>query len=47
MGEIIIANAVARRPNFLYYIDGEGNICEAEMSKKGRPRKVVKEKTCQ
>lgn len=39
MGEIIIPNAVQRKPGYMYYIDGEGNICEAKMSK-GRKKKV-------
>lgn len=31
MGEIIIPKAVQRKTGYLYYIDGEGNVCEAEM----------------
>lgn len=42
MGKIIVPNAVERKPNHLYYIDGEGNLCEAEM-KKGR-RTIDKKK---
>ena len=38
MGEIIIKNAVERRKGYLYYIDKDGNICEAEM-KKGKEKK--------
>lgn len=34
MGKIIIKNAVERKPGFLYYIDGKGNICEAKMARK-------------
>lgn|GEM_PF-1828898 len=34
MGRIIIENAVKRKLDYLYYIDGKGNICEAMMSKK-------------
>ena len=33
MGKIIIKNAVKREKGFLYYIDGEGNICKAQMKK--------------
>lgn len=29
MSKIIIPNAIERKPKYLYYIDGEGNICEA------------------
>jgi hypothetical protein len=39
MGEIIVKNAVERKPGYLYYIDGEGNLCEAEMSHKGKKKK--------
>lgn len=38
MGEIIIKNAVERRDGYLYYIDREGNICEAKMVR-GRKNK--------
>lgn len=42
MGTIIIKNAVKRKPGFLYYIDAEGNICEAEMKHEGRKKKEKK-----
>lgn len=38
-GKIVIKNCVVRRPGFLYYVDGKGNICETKMSRKGRKRK--------
>lgn len=38
MGKIVVKNAVERKPGFLYYVDGEGNVCEAEM-KRGRKKK--------
>lgn len=38
MGEIIIKNAVERKPGFLYYVDGEGNICEAKMQRRGKSK---------
>ncbi len=41
MGKIIVRNAVVRKPCYLYYIDGEGNLCEAEMA---RGRKKSKKK---
>lgn len=44
MGKIILANAVTRKEGFLYYVDGAGNICEAEMAHKGRPKKDVRKK---
>lgn len=34
MGKIIVKNAVERKKGFLYYIDVEGNLCEAEMNRK-------------
>ena len=43
MGTIIISNAVKRKPGFLYYVDGQGNICEAEM-KRGGKKKIKEEK---
>lgn len=44
MGEIILANAVERKPDCLYYIDKEGSICETRLSRTGRKRKI-KEQT--
>lgn len=43
MGEIIIPNAVQRKPGFLYYVDGQGNVCEAKMVRGGRKKKVQEE----
>lgn len=42
MGKIILKNAVVRKPGFLYYVDGHGNICEAEMVRTGRKKKTTK-----
>ena len=46
VGNIIVENAVQRKPGFLYYIDGEGNLCEAKMGrgKKSSPEPNVEEK---
>ena len=44
MGKIIVKNAVVRKPGFLYYINGNGDLCEAKMSHKGRKKKIVKVK---
>lgn len=41
MGKIIVKNAVQRKPNFLYYIDGHGNLCESKMIH-GKKKKVKK-----
>jgi len=34
MGEILVKNVVERESGFLYYVDGEGNVCRAEMKNK-------------
>jgi hypothetical protein len=41
MGKIIIPNVVQRRPGYIYYIDGKGNVCEA-VSAVGKGRKAKK-----
>lgn len=38
MGEIILPNAVVRREGYLYYVDGEGNVCEAKLSRGSKPK---------
>ena len=38
MGTILIRNAVVRKPGYLYYIDGSGNVCEAIMNRGGRKK---------
>ncbi len=42
MGKIIVKNAIERKPGFLYYIDGNGNLCEAKMSRGGKKKKKKK-----
>lgn len=50
MGKVIKKGVVKRKPGFLYYIDGKGNVCEAKMSRGGKrkkkkaKKKVVKKK---
>lgn len=39
MGEIIIHNAVDRKEGYLYYVDGEGNVCEAILKRGGGRKK--------
>lgn len=39
MGKIIVANAVKRESGMLYYVDGQGNVCEAKMARNGRKKK--------
>jgi len=38
-GKIIIKNAVVRKAGYLYYIDGDGSICEAKMAAKKKSKK--------
>ena len=42
MGKIIAKNVVDRKPGFLYYIDGEGNVCEAAMARRGKSKTTKK-----
>ncbi len=42
MGRIIAKNVVERRPGYLYYVDGEGNVCEAKMKRGGKKKKKKK-----
>ncbi|MCH8945402.1 MAG: hypothetical protein IIA85_00570 [Nanoarchaeota archaeon] len=42
MGKIIKRNVVKRKPGYLYYIDGEGNVCEAKMARGGKRKKKKK-----
>ncbi|MBS3087196.1 hypothetical protein J4226_01245 [Candidatus Pacearchaeota archaeon] len=43
MGKIIAKNVVERKSGFLYYVDGQGNVCEAKMARGGK-KKVAKKK---
>lgn len=46
MGKIIARNVVERRHGHLYYVDGQGNVCEAVMARGGgRKKKAAKKKT--
>jgi len=44
MGSIIAKNIVNRKPGYLYYVDGKGNVCEAKMARGGKKKKAVKKK---
>ncbi len=44
MGSVIAKNIVKRKPGYLYYVDGKGNVCEAKMARGGKKRKSVKKK---
>jgi hypothetical protein len=39
MGTILVKNVVKRKPGYLYYVDGKGNVCEAKMSRGGKKKK--------
>ena len=49
MGKVVVKNAVKRKPGHLYYVDGQGNVCEAVMARGGKrkkkAKKVAKKKT--
>ncbi len=45
MGKVIVRKAVSRKPGHLYYVDGQGNVCEAKMARGGRKKKAVKKKS--
>lgn len=46
MGKIIKKNVITRKHGYLYYVDGQGNVCEAKMSRGGKKKKkkAVKKK---
>jgi len=44
LGKVIAKNVITRKPGFLYYVDGQGNVCEAKMSRGGKKKKVAKKK---
>jgi hypothetical protein len=46
MGKIIQKKVITRKPGHLYYIDGQGNVCEAKMARGGKKKKkkAVKKK---
>lgn len=44
MGTVIVRNVVKRKPGYLYYVDGKGNVCEAKMSRGGKKKSSKKKK---
>jgi len=42
MGKILIKNAVKRQKGCMYYVDGQGNLCEAQMAHGGKKKKKAK-----
>ena len=39
MGKIIVKKVIKRKPGHLYYVDGQGNVCEAVMARGGKKKK--------
>ncbi len=44
MGTIIAKNVISRKPGYLYYVDGKGNVCEAKMARGGKRKAKKKAK---
>lgn len=44
MGKVIAKKVITRKPGFLYYVDGAGNVCEAKMARGGKKKKAAKKK---
>ena len=44
MGKIIVKKVVTRKPGHLYYVDGQGNVCEAKMARGGKKKKKAAKK---
>ena len=44
MGRVIVKNVIKRKKGFLYYVDGEGNVCEAKMARGGKRKKKAAKK---
>jgi len=42
MGKVIAKNVIKRKPGFLYYVDGKGNVCEAKMARGGKKKSKKK-----
>jgi len=39
MGKVLVRNVIRRKPGYLYYVDGKGNVCEAKMARGGRKKR--------
>jgi len=42
MGRIVVKKVITRKPGHLYYIDANGNVCEAKMARGGKKKKAKK-----
>ena len=45
MGQVVAKNVVTRKPGYLYYVDGKGNVCEAKMARGGKRKSSAKKST--
>ncbi|MBU0958199.1 MAG: hypothetical protein KKF56_05310 [Nanoarchaeota archaeon] len=45
MGKIIAKKVVDRKAGFLYYVDGQGNVCQAEMKRGKKGARAEKRTT--
>jgi hypothetical protein len=44
MGKIVVKKVIQRKPGHLYYVDGQGNVCEAVMARGGKKKKKAAKK---
>lgn len=44
MGKVIAKKVIIRKPGYLYYVDGQGNVCEAKMARGGKKKKKAAKK---
>ena len=44
MGKIVVKKVISRKPGHLYYVDGQGNVCEAVMARGGKKKKKAAKK---
>lgn len=39
MGKVVAKKVVTRKKGYLYYVDGQGNVCEAKMARGGKKKR--------
>ena len=44
MGRVVVKKVIKRRPGHLYYIDAQGNVCEAKMARGGKKKKKARKR---
>jgi hypothetical protein len=45
MMEKTIITKITRKKGYMYYVDGEGNVCETPLNRKGTPKGTLHKKT--